>query len=169
MNEEIWKLIKGFDGYQISNYGRVRNVNTGKILKPQTRPDGYISIYIGKRGSQKNRKLHRIIAEAFIPNPNNYPEVNHKNEDKSDNRIENLEWCTREYNMSYGKYSLYKVPLVDSSIKVIQYDMNWNFVRHYNSIREAARKTGFSKSAIQKCINKELQTVGCFIWRKVLL
>lgn len=108
---EIWRDIKGYEGkYQISNFGRVRNVKTGKVLKLYPNEKGYLRIHIGK----KQYRVHRLVAIAFIPNPNNYPDVNHKDENKQNNfvyidengnyvpELSNLEWCTKSYNHSYG-------------------------------------------------------------------
>ena len=119
-SKEIWKDIKDFEGiYQVSNLGRVRgldrivvNVNgkrnsiKGRIIKPITRQTGYVVYGLNKGGKAYKRYAHRLVAQAFIPNPNNYPEVNHINEfNKSDNSVDNLEWCTRDYNSHYGTRS----------------------------------------------------------------
>lgn len=116
---EIYKKIEGFDGYEISNKGNVKSLERdmirksklGKeytyhkkesILKPKTDTDGYklVNLYKGKKSF--TLKVHRLVAEAFILNPNNYPIINHKNEKKDDNAVDNLEWCTQAYNLSYG-------------------------------------------------------------------
>ena len=124
--EEEWRDIKGYEGvYQVSNFGRVKSCerevhfvkNTGtkftkhfreRILSPNLSTPGYLTVMLYKDncngGPKQSRRLqiHRLVAEAFIPNPNNYPQINHKDEDKSNNCVDNLEWCTRKYNMNYG-------------------------------------------------------------------
>lgn len=106
--EEIWRDVKEYEGYyQVSNRGIVKSLNynhTGKegILKAQDNGDGYLYVNLWKEGKMKSCTIHRLVAIAFLPNPNNLPEVNHISEDKSDNRVENLEWCTRLYNTTYN-------------------------------------------------------------------
>ena len=102
---EIWKNIQGYEGlYQISNLGRVKSLhyNKEKILKPNKYGAGYYGVALSKNNKHKRYSIHRLVAIAFIPNPNNLPQVNHKDEDKTNNRVDNLEWCTNEYNMNYG-------------------------------------------------------------------
>lgn len=96
---EEWKDIIGFEGfYQVSNFGKVRNCVTGKILKPGLQGKGYYSVTLKRKGY----KVHRLVAIAFIPNPNNLPIVNHKDENKLNNNADNLEWCDNRYNCNYG-------------------------------------------------------------------
>lgn len=94
-----WRAINGFP-YAVSNLGDVKNVRTGRTLKPKKQADGYLNITICRNGKRKTSGIHRLVAQAFIPNPSNKPTVNHINEVKHDNRVENLEWAThREQNM----------------------------------------------------------------------
>ncbi len=101
---EIWKDCKGYEGlYQVSNLGRVWNVSTQIYLKSFSHKQGYLRVTLkAKNGKYKKELIHRLIALVFIPNPNNYPCVNHKDEDTRNNCIENLEWCTHKYNSNYG-------------------------------------------------------------------
>lgn len=99
---EIWKDIKDFEGlYWISNLGRVKNKH-GKILKPRLSSNGYYNICLYKNNKAKCYTVHRLVAEAFIPNPDNLPEINHKDENRLNNEVYNLEWCNRKYNQHYG-------------------------------------------------------------------
>lgn len=106
--KQCWNDIPGYEGlYQVSNTGRVRSLNykrTGKTkaLKQCTDKDGYKKVVLCKDGKYKTYYIHRLVALAFIPNPDNLPEVNHKDEDKTNNYYKNLEWCTRKYNNNYG-------------------------------------------------------------------
>lgn len=101
-----WKTIENYPRYQVSDTGKVRNRDTGKILKPTIHHArnrfGYALVYIYSNKKRKCFSIHRLVASAFIPNPNNYPEVNHKDENSLNNNVTNLEWCSREYNMNYG-------------------------------------------------------------------
>ena len=102
MIEKIWKLIIGYENlYKINNYGEVLSLRSNKILKPNNNGIGYFIIQLCKNGKRKNYLIHRLVAEHFLDNPNNLPEVNHKDEDKSNNFVNNLEWCKHKYNMNY--------------------------------------------------------------------
>ena len=109
---EEWRTIVGYEGqYEVSSYGRVRSLDRydrmnrfwkGRILNLHTGTGGYLFVGLSSNGNEKNYLVHRMVAQAFIPNPDNLPQVNHKDEDKSNNRVDNLEWCTSFYNNEYG-------------------------------------------------------------------
>ena len=100
---EIWKDIEGYENlYQVSNMGRIRSVKTGRIRKSVTYSSGYQYVNLSKNNSTKIYLIHRLVAKAFLPNPDNLPQVNHKNEQKDCNMVTNLEWCSKEYNINYG-------------------------------------------------------------------
>lgn len=99
---EEWKTIEEFPQYKVSNLGRVVNIKKNKLMTITIRPNGYCVVKLSKNNIARERKVHRLVAIAFILNPNNYDCVNHKNEDKTDNRVENLEWCDHQYNNTYG-------------------------------------------------------------------
>ena len=165
---EIWKNVKGFGGkYQISNFGRLKSVRICKkgslafvkerILKGKTDKDGYIEYGLYDNENKKNRyfRAHRLVAEAFIPNPKNLPLINHKDEVRDNNNVSNLEWCTPEYN---ARYSL--------SRSVLQIDINGNIVKEWESATEAS-KCGFDRSTIRKCCRgvKHFNSHKGFIWK----
>ena len=106
LKNEQWKDIDGYDGmYQVSDLGRVRSLKFGRVKVLRARKDrlGYLNIVLCREGKQKNYKIHRLVAQAFIPNDNIFnTEINHRNEDKSDNKVSNLEYCDRSYNMTYN-------------------------------------------------------------------
>ena len=107
---EEWRPIEGYEGlYEVSSYGRVRSLDRfyyrlhkGKVLSPTKDRYGYLTVTLNYNGKSKTIKIHRLVAQAFLPNPDNLPQVNHKNEVKSDNCVDNLEWCDAKYNNKYG-------------------------------------------------------------------
>ena len=115
MNEE-WRTIEGYEGlYEVSNLGRVRSLDMyvkcgygnyrlhkGKVLSPTKDTNGYLRVVLSCNGKHKSITVHRLVAQTFILNPDNLPEVNHKDEDKTNNNVDNLEWCNRKYNINYG-------------------------------------------------------------------
>lgn len=111
IEQEIWKNIKNYEGlYKISNLGRVkslpkyagRSYRKEKILKTYLDKNGYVKVILCKNNRTRFLSIHRLLAEAFIPNPNDYPQINHKDENKQNNSLNNLEWCTCKYNINYG-------------------------------------------------------------------
>lgn len=154
---ELWKDIPGYDGkYQVSNIGRVRSmwrnnqhkdhIGTVTILKQTEREDGYMRVALTKNGKRKNYYVHRLVAEAFIPNPDNLPQVNHKSEVKTENYVENLEWCGSRYNSMYGtKIERWRMK---KAKPVVQTTMDGEFVRMFKSEEEAERLCGYDSAYI---------------------
>lgn len=156
--KEIWKDIPGYNGrYQASNLGKVRSTDRvviksngslqlykGRILKTTESTGGYLYVAVSKEQNKFiSRRLHRLIAKTFIPNPNNYPQINHINENKKDNRAENLEWCDNKYNVNYGHRAEKFIASMRNnktlSKEVNQYDLKGNYLRSFPSTAEAAR------------------------------
>lgn len=186
---EVWKPVKGYeDLYEVSNYGRVRSVDhyttvvqksrtynifrKGQVLTPKPRHHGYLAVPLYGRGGHATRNMrsfsvHRLVAEAFVENPNGYTEVNHKDEDKTNNRAENLEWCTRQYNTTYGTCQSRRVRKgADNprSKAVNQYTRDGELVRRFESVNEI-RRCGFSVGNVWKCLNGKYSHAYGYVWK----
>lgn len=166
---EIWKDIEGFEGkYQISSMGRVKSLNfkrTGKekILKGRNNIKGYLQVSLYNERKKKNYSIHRLVAQTFIPNPNNLLEVNHINEDKTDNRVENLEYCDRKYNCNYGTRNK-KVAIV-KSIPILQFSLDGELVRKWDSAEEASKELNIFRSSIIECCKGRRKSAGGYRWK----
>jgi hypothetical protein len=159
---EVWKDIEGYEGlYQVSNSGRIKSVKNNIIRKPRI-ARGYLYVNLSKSGKKKTYKIHRLVAQHFIPNPNNYPCVNHKDEDKLNNFLNNLEWCTFKYNTNYGTSLKRRVETQTRSI--FQYDLNGELIKIWHGLKEIS-KTGMSASSISQCCNKKYYTSYGSVWR----
>ena len=180
---EIWKPIPDNPRYEVSNYGCVRSVDRyvvkngnkqlvkGQLLK-QTSINGYkrVTIYYGNRDAKKQIFVHRLVAECFIDNPNKYPYVNHKDENKTNNNADNLEWCTAKYNSNYGTAIERRVKnqnwdsIADKQSKpIIQKDLKGKVIKTYKSMMDAERQ-GYRSSGISKCCNGYLKTYRGYRW-----
>lgn len=160
---EVYKTIEEYPNYQISNLGNVKNKHN-RILKDRIDKYGYKVIGLSKEGKQKNLFIHRLVATAFIPNPNNLPQVNHIDENKLNNRVENLEWCSIAYNINYGTRT--KKQIKSNSIPILQYTLEGEFVRKWDSATEIKNELGFDNSFISKCCRGERKSSYGFIWKK---
>ena len=159
---EIWRDIEGYKGlYQISNKGRVKSLKWGKerILKLHDDGHGYYQIILCNDCVRKTFKLHRLVALAFIPNPNNLPEINHRDENKKNNCVENLEWCDRVYNINYGTRN------ERISRKILQYSRSGEFIREWPSALEVERILGIANSHIIDCCRGKYKSAYGFVWR----
>lgn len=199
--EEIWKDVIGFEGlYQVSNLGRVKSlprlisgnrpsyVLRGKILKQQNGSHGnlygkYKHICMRKNGKTYIKEVHRLVADAFIPNPQNLHQINHKDENPANNAVENLEWCDGFYNHNYGtikertkatkeknksdrKGLLTKIERNSNNApkRVVQKDKQGNVLKVYESSQEAQKETGILSRNIRRCCNGEFVHCGGYKW-----
>lgn len=158
--KEIWKEIEEYEGlYWVSNIGRVKSKR--KILQPIK--GEYLKVGLSKNGIQKTLTIHRLVAQTFIKNKNNYNFVNHKDENKYNNFVNNLEWCTNKYNCNYGKRNI-ELSKNLSKYKIIQKNKQNNIIRIWDNMWEITHKTNFKKSNIQKCCQKKQNTAYNFKW-----
>ena len=159
---EIWRDIPGYMGvYKISNLGNVRRYGRKHNLRCMER-NGYFVVHLSN-GKAKWFYVHRLVALAFIPNPDALPQINHKNEIKTDNRAENLEWCTAHYNTNYGTRN--KRIQRNRSFPVAQLDINGKIVNVFFGISEAQRITGIDRPNICKCLKGKTKTAGGYKWK----
>ncbi|WP_337970148.1 NUMOD4 domain-containing protein [Virgibacillus salexigens] len=170
---EMWKDINGYDVlYQVSNYGRVWSNKTNRIMKHHNDHLGYARLILRKNNQSFSHYVHRLVAEAFLINKNEFPCVNHIDEDPKNNRSDNLEWCTHQYNSTYGitrerckANTDYKSIGLKNSKTVLQFDTEGNFIKHWLSANECARVLGYDNSNIAKCCRSELKTAYGFVWK----
>lgn len=174
--QELWRDIKDYEGlYQISNLGRVKSV--GRIVKRGTNfkpvcervlkmgdKDGYKYVILSKSGKTKTGWVHRLVAQAFIPNPDKLLCINHKDENPSNNRVDNLEWCTHSYNNSYNDTRIKAA--ISRRKPVLQYTKDGKFIREWSHAREAAEVLGLNKRAIYECCVGRSRTSGGYIWKR---
>ena len=166
---ESWKIIEGTT-YKISDLGRIQN-SKGKILSPYKNKFGYLNIDLFVNGKKWKCKVHRLVAIAFIPNPNDLPMVNHRDENKSNNDVTNLEWCDNSYNLSYGSrtekmfQSRKERNRKTAQKQVMQLDLQNNTIASYDSISEASRFTGISCGAIWQSCNQGCITNKLYKWK----
>ena len=161
---ETFVEIEGFENYEVSNLGKVRNIKSGRTLKPRLDKDGYLVHGLYKNNKQNQLLLHRIIATAFIDNPEEKPCVNHIDENKTNNDLSNLEWCTAKENNIHG--TRIKRAAEKLSRKVIQLDLNDNVLNIFKSMRQAERETGVLVGNISSCCNGKTKSAGGYKWRK---
>lgn len=164
---ETWKDIKGYEGlYQVSNCGNV--FGKRKEIKQFKDKGGYLKVTLTDGNKLKSFGVHRLVAQAFIPNPDNLPQVNHKDENKENNCVDNLEWCTAKYNSNYGTRNRRKSQSMINGKKaktVYQYSIDGQFIREWPSLSEIQRQLGFFESNICKCTLGQRKTAYGYIWK----
>ena len=175
---EIWKPVVGYEGlYECSNMGRVKSVDRyvphiyegeyqfikGRIRKTKLNNGGYEMLSLFRDGKEKTCLVHRIIAEAFLPNPYNLPEVDHKDECKTNNFVENLEWCDREYNLYYGTRRQRQAE--KEMVPVIQYTKDGMLIKKWDSMQSVMDYLGINRGNISNCCSGRCKSVGGYKWK----
>ena len=148
MSEEIWKLVADYPNYSVSNYGRVRNNKTGYILKPLKVGFGYVVVELWNKNGPKSKKIHRLVAEAFLPNPDKKPQVNHIDGNKKNNRLDNLEWVTASENMKHSYDSKIRVPHQERPVRIVETG------EIFKSVKECAEKIEGHDCDISRCLRQ---------------
>jgi len=190
MENEIWKPVKDYEGiYEVSSLGRVRSLDRilpnytskgisgtkiikGRVLKShKSTTSNYYYVHLRGNGASKEVSVHRLVAKAFVPNPNNLPQVNHIDENPANNRFGNLEWCTAKYNINYGtrskRVSETRISRASKGRAVTQYSKDWQFIKTYRSISIASRAVGVRDSGIIRCCKGVINIAGGYHWRYV--
>ena len=169
--KEIWEDIYGYKNlYKINNKGEIYSYISKKIVKSSKKSNGYLFIHLYNKGTNKCKYIHRLVAEAFIPNPNNYLEVNHKDGNKLNNCVDNLEWCTKKQNMQHAsKNNLIPKRYGADNIfskKVIQLDLKYQPIKIWDSTGEILRELNIPKQNVSdNCNNKNYRTRNwIFMW-----
>lgn len=178
MQEEIWKDIKDYEGlYQVSNLGRVRSIprrgtcKTLHILKPGKNHKNYLQVRLTKNSKGKTFVIHRLVAKSFILNPNDYPQVNHIDGNKLNNCVDNLEWCTNEYNMKEAcrlglRDNIYKKGKEHCrSVSINQYDLQGKFIKKWFCVKDIERELNFDNRNICACARHKKKSAYGYIWR----
>lgn len=181
---EEWRNIEDYDDYQVSNLGRVRSLDRwvnnygnskqfikGRILKPYKGNHGYLNVALFKNGKGKWCTVHRLVAQAFIENPDNLPCINHRDECKTNNHVDNLEWCSYQYNANYGT----KMKRISEQLKgrnniklsktVYQYSLDGVLIKEWLSAAEVKRQLGYNRQNINQCCLGKRKTAYGYIWK----
>lgn len=166
----IWRDVVGYEGlYKVSNKGEILSIKRkgnwrgDHLMIPQDNGYGYPQVCMSKNGKNKTEKVHQIVAKAFIPNPEHLTEINHIDEDKWNCSVNNLEWCSRQYNVNYGTRTQ------RTSKKVAMYSMNMEFIREYNSIREACRENNMkSPGSVSNALKGKSHSAYGYKWMEVI-
>lgn len=174
---EVWKDVVGYEGlYQVSSFGRIKSlvgfngheyVTREKLLKLTHLRQGYPNLCLCKDLNHHFFDVHRLVAQAFILNPQSLPCINHKDETRDNNHVDNLEWCTQQYNINYGTANQRRAETL--SIPVVQKTKSGETVNIHKSARQAERDTGINQSNITKCVSGEYKSAGGYCWERVVV
>ena len=154
------KDIAGYEGiYAVTSCGKVWSYKYKKFLKPRANSDGYLQVNLSRNGKYKSCTIHRLVAEAYIPNPDNLPQINHKDENKENNCLQNLEWCDAKYNNNYGT----RIEKVSNSLKIpiLQYTLDGELVREWPSATDVGREV---QSTICNCLKGKRKSAYGYKW-----
>lgn len=177
---ERWEKIQDFEDYEINNNGVIRRISYNgnaknkqyKVpyyIKPRKDKDGYLRYTLCKNGKMKYFFAHRLVAKTFIPNPNKLPVVNHKDGNKENNNVDNLEWCSIRYNNIHAlKKGLRNMKNNKLSKKVAQYDKKGNLINIFKSANDAKRITGYSQGHISECCRNEIKQYNGYVWKYIV-
>lgn len=180
--QEIWKDIVGYEGlYQVSNLGNVKSLNYGKkgyekMIATKENSCGRLWVMLYKSGNAKPMQVHRLVGEAFIENPNKYPQINHKDENPKNNKVDNLEWCTASYNIKYSmdrhpeRYEKLRNTTTNrkgklKGLKINQISFDGHIEKEWQNSNTVKIETGWSSSSITRCCRGERKTAYGFKWQ----
>lgn len=162
--KEEWKPVDGYDGrYEVSNLGNFRRV---EYIKPIVKKHGYAVVSLHKNGRVKTKTMHRLVAETFIPRIDGKTQVNHKDEDKTNNRVDNLEWVTAEENCNYGTRTIRATAKNGSKTPILQCDLETGkIIAEFKSQTVASMATGVSIPCINACLKERQKSAGGYLWK----
>lgn len=164
---EVWKDIKEYEGlYQVSNFGRVKSLSRKNDIIMRPSCGEYKRVNLRKNGKYKSFYVHRLVAQNFIPNLKNKPQVNHKDENKYNNCVNNLEWCTHIENMNYGT-KRERESKVKTRYHVLQYDLKNRLIKKWNNLREIMLNTKYDRNYISKCCTNKIKTAYGYKWKYI--
>lgn len=168
--KEIWKPVLGYEGlYEVSNLGRVKSLNwkrtnTHKCLYLKKHNKGYKQVELVKDKSSKMFLVHRLVANAFLDNPFNKTQINHKDYDKTNNNVDNLEWCTNSENMKHSCLRKNDKPKRRKE-KILQFDIDGNFLKLWDDCISIKKEKGFNQTSIFECCENKRKTAYGYLWR----
>lgn len=173
--------VRNYPDYMVYEDGRIWSNKSGKFLKPAYTEKGYASVELFNTDGSKRVLIHRLVADAYLPNPCSLPQINHKDENPRNNNVANLEWCTAKYNMNYGEGAKTRYSNIDYSKPVFKENAIKNgksvsipvmmfkgeqMIKQFESAKEASRETGITHSSILRAVHGERETAGGYVWKR---